>query len=150
MNSLTFDHVAVPVTDARVSRAFYEQTLGLTLVDAMSGDDWDGRAWLLMFFKLPDGRLIALTAFRGVAPLRACALPTDARHYALATQDLKSWRTRFEKLAVPFREEDHGAQQSLFVEDPDGNVWELTSPRSAELFTVNSEADAIVTAWVAD
>jgi glyoxylase I family protein len=148
---LTLDHVAIPVRDAERSRQFYERVLGLPLVDAMSGDDWEGRPWLLMFFALGDSRQLALASFRGEAPQSERGLPSDARHYALGTRDLEPWRERLRAAGVAYREEDHGAQQSLFVADPDGTVLEITSPPTPELQASDarqrSHVDQVLAAW---
>jgi catechol 2,3-dioxygenase-like lactoylglutathione lyase family enzyme len=39
--SLRFDHVAVPVHDAKSAYQLFADTLGLPLLAAYSGDDWD-------------------------------------------------------------------------------------------------------------
>jgi glyoxylase I family protein len=151
MSSLTLDHVAIPVADAARSRRFYEDVLGLPLVDAMSGDDWEGRPWLLMFFGLGDGRQLALCCVRGAKWQGERGLPSDARHYALATEALEPWRTRLRSARVDFREEDHGAQHSLFVADPDGTMLEITAPATPELPRKSSarrSAERVVAEWV--
>jgi catechol 2,3-dioxygenase-like lactoylglutathione lyase family enzyme len=151
MRALTLDHVAIPISDARRSRQFYGEVLGLPLVAAMSGDDWDGHPWLLMFFKLGDGRLLALTTFAGVdLGADQPRLPADARHYALATDDLAAWRQRLAEHNIAVREEDHGTQRSLFIEDPDHTVWEITSPASGSGFDEEpAQAQAVVERWLA-
>jgi catechol 2,3-dioxygenase-like lactoylglutathione lyase family enzyme len=150
MSSLTLDHVAIPVRDAARSRRFYEDVLGLSLVDAMSGDDWEGRSWLLMFFALADGRRLALGCFRGASWDVERGLPSDARHYAFGAADLAPWRARLASRGVEFREEDHGVQQSIFVADPDGTVLEITAPATTEVGGDHSAADAgrVIRAWL--
>lgn len=151
MSDLTFDHVAIPITNAQRSRHFYSEVLGLPLVSAMSGDDWEGHPWLLMFFALRDGRMLALTTFAGVPAEQRSALPADARHYALATDDLEAWKHKLAQLEIAFREEDHTTQRSLFIEDPDHTVWEITSPASPNAFRADpSEARAVVARWIAE
>ena len=154
MSTLTLDHVAIPVRDAARSRRFYEDVLGLPLVDALSGDDWEGVPWLLMFFALGDARQLALTCFRGAKWRSEAGLPADARHYALGTAELASWRARLRAAGVEFREEDHGAQASLFVADPDGTILEITAPPTPELRSergARSPADAerVLAEWLA-
>lgn len=150
MSGLRLDHVAIPISDARRSRQFYAEVLGLPLVSALSGEDWDGHAWLLMFFKLTDGRLVALSTFAGVDMDAQSKLPADARHYAFATDDLQMWRERLARHQIAVREEDHGTQHSLFIEDPDHTVWEITSPGSPLTFTeAPTAADAVVERWLA-
>jgi hypothetical protein len=116
----------------------------------MSGENWDGHPWLLMFFKLTDGRLVALTTFTGVEVDSASRLPADARHYALASDDLQAWRERLAQHRIAVREEDHGTQHSLFIEDPDHTVWEITSPASPLAFIAEpAAADAVIERWLA-
>lgn len=153
MSSLTLDHVAIPVRDAARSRQFYEDVLGLPLVDAMSGDDWEGVPWLLMFFALQDGGQLALGCFRGARWQPEQGLPSDARHYALRTADLAPWRARLARAGAAFREEDHGAKLSLFVSDPDGTVLEITAPARPELpdesgASSRANAERVVAAWL--
>src|SRR5687767_13998321 len=106
MAALTLDHVAIPILDARASHRFYSEVLGLELVDAMSGDDWDGKPWLMMIYALPDGRQLALVAFRGAK--LAAEREGDERHYAfaVATEEARvEWRTRLRANDVEVREE---------------------------------------------
>ena len=153
MSSLTLDHVAIPVRDAARSRRFYEDVLGLPLVDALSGDDWEGVPWLLMFFALKDGGQLALSCFRGAKWQLEQGLPSDARHYALGTDDLEPWRARLARAHIEFREEDHGAQTSLFVSDPDGTVLEITAPttpgpRAKRAEKSRASVERVVTDWL--
>ena len=129
---LALDHVALPVRDAAATRRFYSDVLGLELVDAISGEGWEGFPWLMMIYADASGRQIALCAFRGRRTTRE-RVPTDARHYALAAgapRELAAWRKRLREAGVDFREEDHGAQRSIYFEDPSGNVLEITSSPS--------------------
>src|SRR5262245_53339874 len=151
MSSLTLDHVAIPVRDAARSRRFYEDVLGLPLVDAMSGADWEGMPWLLMFFALDDARQLALSCFRGARWQAEQGLPSDARHYALGARDLEPWRARLSAAGIAFREEDHGPQASILFADPDGTILEITSPATPELKGSGSRSDAekVLADWLA-
>jgi catechol 2,3-dioxygenase-like lactoylglutathione lyase family enzyme len=118
---LALDHVAIPVRDAAATRRFYSGVLGLELVDAISGEGWDGFAWLMMIYADAEGRQLALCAFRGRRASRE-RIPTDARHYALSTgtpREIRAWKKRLADAGVSFREEDHG-----------GNILEITSSPS--------------------
>jgi len=150
MSGLTLDHVAIPVRDAARSRRFYEEVLGLPLVHAMSGADWDGLPWLLMFFALDDARQLALSCFRGARWQVEQCLPPDARHYALGARDLEPWRARLSAAGIAFREEDHGPQASILFADPDGTIIEITGPATPELKRSGSPSDAekVLAAWV--
>jgi catechol 2,3-dioxygenase-like lactoylglutathione lyase family enzyme len=126
---LRLDHIVIPIWEVEPSLAFYRDVLGLKLVDAHEGDDWGGHAWLMLLFALSDDREIVLVHFKGVARPRKDALPKDARHIAMAeTGSLEVWRARLREAKVEFWEEDHGGQQSLYFEDPNGTVLEITSP----------------------
>jgi catechol 2,3-dioxygenase-like lactoylglutathione lyase family enzyme len=76
--ALRFDHVALPVYDAGQTYRFYSEVLKLPLVDALSGDDWGGKPWLMMFF----GAGAQLIALCGARPAPRDELPEDVRHYA--------------------------------------------------------------------
>ena len=58
--SLRFDHVAVPVHDAKAAYDLFAETLGLPLLAAYTGDDWDGAPWLMMIFGLAEDGQVAL------------------------------------------------------------------------------------------
>jgi catechol 2,3-dioxygenase-like lactoylglutathione lyase family enzyme len=129
---LAIDHVAVPVRDAAATRWFYSEVLGLALIEAICGDDWEGFPWLMMIYADASGRQIALCAYRGRHHTRE-RIPSDSRHYALATasaREMGAWKKRLREAHVAFREEDHGKQRSIYFEDPSGNILEITSSPS--------------------
>jgi catechol 2,3-dioxygenase-like lactoylglutathione lyase family enzyme len=57
MSALRFDHIAIPVGDAASARELFGDILGLPLVAAYSGDDWDGAPWLMMIYGLVTFRI---------------------------------------------------------------------------------------------
>src|SRR5215469_12782686 len=94
---LKLDHVVFPTADPAASLAFYRETLGLPLVQAITGDDWGGRPWLMLAFALAEGRELVLTALRSAPPAPAEELPADVRHYAFAVEsraEQQAWRER--------------------------------------------------------
>lgn len=150
---LALDHIALPVRDAAATRRFYSDVLGLELVDAISGDDWEGFPWLMMIYADAAGRQMALCAYRGWRHTRE-RIPTDARHYALATEtarELGAWKKRLREARVKFREEDHGSQRSIYFEDPSGNILEITSSPSHRHASRTKSAAAAgeVDRWIA-
>ena len=148
---LKLDHVVFPTSDPAASLAFYRDTLGLPLAQAITGDDWGGRPWLMMAFALAEGRELVLTALRGAPPETNDELPADARHYAFAVDtetERLEWRTRLADAGVAFWEEDHGDQQSIYFQDPNGIVLEITSPPSQTSALPNPEAMARGRAWI--
>src|SRR5262245_54885697 len=130
---LRLDHVVVPVRDAAASLAFYREVMGFALIATYSGDDWDGYPWLMLVLSPGDGRELVLVQFAGAPPPPRDRLPRDARHLAFAAASIRAlegWRRELSERGVPFREEDHGDQQSLYFPDPDGLVIEITAPPS--------------------
>jgi len=149
---LNLDHVVFPVWDAEASLAFYGETLGLPLVGAITGDDWGGKPWLMMAFALGEGRELVLVALRGASRPPPDGLAPDVRHYAFAVAsraDQEGWRTKLDGAGVAVREEDHGDQPSLYFEDPNGVVLEITTPATHASSEADGAALARARAWIA-
>ena len=150
---LKLDHVVFPVRDAGASLAFYRDVVGLELVEAHEGDDWGDYAWLMMIFALPGGGEIVLVELKGAPTPLYRDLPKDARHYAMsadAVAELADWRMRLREAGVRYWEEDHGAQQSIYFQDPDGVVLEVTAPPSRPASGASERARATVLRWIGD
>jgi catechol 2,3-dioxygenase-like lactoylglutathione lyase family enzyme len=148
---LTLDHVVFPVRDAQTTLRFYTEVLELPLVDAFSGDDWDGYPFLMMTFGLGGQQELVTVALRGAPSPDYRGLPMDARHYALAAEssaDLDAWRGRLGDAGVDFWEEHHGDQESLYFPDPDGVIIEITWPRSTVPKAARQHAMAAVRSWI--
>jgi len=149
--TLHLDHIALPAFDGTATLRFYTEVLGLPLVDALSGDDWEGRPWLMMIFGLAGGGTIVLSALRGAQ--RPCRddLPREVRHYAIAAaslDELQGWKNRLRAHSIGFSEEDHGIQRSIYFEDPNGHVLEITAPASERAGDASAPAAAVVKAWL--
>jgi catechol 2,3-dioxygenase-like lactoylglutathione lyase family enzyme len=148
---LRLDHVVFPVRDAARTLAFYRDVLELPLVEALSGDDWDGYPWLMMIFGLEGGGELVTVALRGAPAPDYSGLPMDARHYALATtseRELGRWRERLAAAGLHFWEERHGDRGSLYFPDPDGVVLEVTWPPSRASGADNLDAALTVERWI--
>jgi glyoxylase I family protein len=146
---LRLDHVVVPIWEVEESIAFYRDVLGLRLIDAHDGKDWGGFPWLMLTFAFSDKREIVLTAFRGARRPPADKLPKDGRHIAMAeTGSLDPWRKKLDDAKVEYWEEDHGDQQSLYFEDPNGIVLEITSPPTSPELAHNEAAVIRALKWV--
>jgi len=149
---LRFDHLALPVYDAARTLHFYNEVLQLPLVDALSGDDWGGKPWLMMFFGTGSGQLLALCALQGAQPPRPDGLPADVRHYAFAVSSAAEqdhWKERLRAHGIVFTEEDHGAQHSIYFADPNGIMLEVTTPASTAPLQPDPHAAQRVQRWIA-
>jgi glyoxylase I family protein len=147
--TLRHDHIALPIYDPAATLDFYTGVLGLPLTNAMNGEDWGGKPWLMMFFALGDGREIALCALKGDAKPKA-RLPADLPHFALSAPDelaLKAWEHKLTDAGVAFEVEHHGAQRSLYFQDPNGIMLEITAPPSEADARSSERAAAMVRKW---
>lgn len=147
---LTLDHVVLPVRDAEASLRFYTEVMGLPLVAAHSGDDWDGYPWLMMIFGISGRQELVAVALKGAPAPDYRGVPIDARHYALAAEsaaDLGAWRARLTQADVDFWEEAHGDQDSLYFPDPDGVIFEITWPPSRVAVIASPSAHEAALRW---
>lgn len=147
---LTLDHVVIPVRDAEATLAFYTEVMELPLVQAFSGDDWDGYPWLMMIFGVGGKHEIVAVALKGAPAPDYRGVPVDARHYALAAAseaDLDRWRRRLAEAGVSYWEEGHGEQSSIYFPDPDGVIFEITWPASRVSPSANPAAYETVRGW---
>ena len=148
---LQFDHAALPIYDVEATHAFYTGVLGLPLTSAIEGGDWGGRPWLMMIFALGDGRELALIRLKDMPRPPAGDLPADARHYAFAAssaEELAIWKAKIAKSAARHWTEDHGTQQSIYFEDPNGLILEITFPASPAVTSPNSSAYGVIEKWM--
>lgn len=147
MATLRFDHLAIPVADAASARELFGEVLGLPLVAAYTGDDWDGSPWLMMIYGLGETGQVALCA---LGDHRALPKPgTDLPHYAFAARDratLRRWRQKLQGAGFEVRDEDHGDQHSVYFEDRSGITWEITAPPSRN--AADPQAPQIVDGWI--
>ena len=148
MASLRFDHLAIPVADAAHARELFGEILGLPLIAAYSGDDWDGAPWLMMIYGLKDRGQVALCA---LADGRSLPKPgTDLPHYAFSVRDratLSRWRRKLKAAGFAVRDEDHGNQLSVYFEDRGGTTWEITAPPSRN--APDRKAGGVISDWIA-
>jgi catechol 2,3-dioxygenase-like lactoylglutathione lyase family enzyme len=147
---LKLDHVVLPVRDAEATLRFYTEVMDLPLVEAFSGDDWDGFPWLMMIFGLSGEQELVAVALRGAPLPDYRGVPVDARHYALAAESaaaLDDWRRRLHDAGVDYWEEAHGERTSLYFPDPDGVIFEVTWPASKPARFANPLALAAVKRW---
>jgi catechol 2,3-dioxygenase-like lactoylglutathione lyase family enzyme len=148
---LKLDHVVFPVRDAEQTLAFYRDILGLPLIGAHTGDDWDGYPWLMLVFGLRDGQEIVTVALHGAPSPDYRGVPIDARHYALSASseaDLEGWRGRLSEAEVEFWEERHGESRSIYFADPDSVILEITWPPSVARTLETPESLDLARRWI--
>jgi catechol 2,3-dioxygenase-like lactoylglutathione lyase family enzyme len=124
--------------------------LGLPLVEAFSGDDWDGYPWLMMIFGLGGRQELVCVALTGAPAPDYRGVPVDARHYALAAESAEAfagWQAKLRAAGVDFWEESHGERASIYFPDPDGVILEITWPASSPLRADNPSARLAVRRW---
>ena len=94
-----------------------------------------------------------LTALRGARRPPPDGLAAGVRHYAFAVAsraEQDAWRARLAAAAVAVRDEDHGDQQSIYFEDPNGVVLEITTPPTRTQPFPNPAALSRARAWIAE
>ena len=120
-------------------------------MNAIEGDDWGGKPWMMMVFAVGDGRELVLVALQGAERPPAPDYPADVRHYAFAVEssaELSAWRDRLSAAHVEFWEEDHGDQKSLYFADPNGVVLEVTAPPSRPASEPSPGAREAAQRWI--
>ncbi|MEE8244197.1 MAG: VOC family protein [Pseudomonadales bacterium] len=127
------NHAAYRCRNSEATRQFYEDFLGLPLVDALAiGTTATGRKANVLhtFFAMADGSCIAFFE----APDEPFEFKTQQDfdlHIAL-TVDQDTLHTMFEKGKAEGIEtrgiSDHGIMESIYFRDPNGYVIELAAP----------------------
>lgn len=149
---LRVDHIAYPIWDVQKSLDFYRDVMGFALTETHSGPDWGGYPWLMLFFAPGDGREVVLVSLKGAKRPKHDGLAKDVRHLAFAEKSLKSletWRKRLKAKGIDFWEEKHGPQRSLYFEDPNGMILEITAPPSKPGAKTHATALAAARKWIA-
>ncbi|MDG2113313.1 MAG: VOC family protein [Actinomycetota bacterium] len=127
-------HHAYVVADQEVTRAFYEDVLGMPLVatwcevESVRGKE---RTYCHTFFELDDGSAMAF--FQFIDPDDQAELFLDSHaslnHVALASSQEKQaeLRVALDGAGIGHRTIDHGYCVSLYTVDPDGLSVEFTA-----------------------
>jgi catechol 2,3-dioxygenase-like lactoylglutathione lyase family enzyme len=117
------DHVAITVSDLAVSRAWYQDVLGL---ERRFEEEWGdvptmmcaGQTCVALFSS--DAPRPLPVDSRNTLSLRHIAFRVDRANFAAA-------EARFGELAINIERSDHGIAQSIYVRDPDGHQIEITT-----------------------
>jgi glyoxylase I family protein len=131
-------HTAYVTRDLEKTRAFYEDLLGMPL-DATwcESDELFGkmRTYCHVFFGMPDGSALAFFQFANAddaaefgPPMPASPFHHIALHIDIATQNQVEARLKAAGYTAPQTYIlEHGYCRSLYVEDPNGMLLELTA-----------------------
>lgn len=147
-------HAAYRCRDSEVTRQFYEDFLGLPLVDAFpirttaTGRQADV---LHTFYAMADGSCIAFFE-EPAADFDFKAQRDFDLHLALAV-DMSTLQTMFERgqqAGIDTRGiSDHGFVQSIYFRDPNGYVVELAAPTPGHKDSAAADPREVLDAWQA-
>ena len=151
-------HYAYPCRDAEETRHFYEDILGLPLVNCMLADKvpstGEEKPYAHFFFEMGDGSYIAFFDLGDdVAALPSPNTPAWVNHIALrvdSVEDLLAAKARLEAAGVEvLGVTDHHIIESIYFFDPNGIRLELTTPTvpQAEMDAHAKRARADLDAW---
>ena len=129
-------HYAHPCRDAEETRHFYEDILGLPLVNCMvadrvpsTGEEWH---YAHLFFEMGDGSYIAFFDLgKNELPAPSPNTPDWVQHFAIeanSVDDVLAMRRRLEEAGVKVTKlTDHGFIKSIYFFDPNGLRLEVTA-----------------------
>jgi catechol 2,3-dioxygenase-like lactoylglutathione lyase family enzyme len=148
-------HNAYRCSDSEATRRFYEDFLGLPLVNAFEiGQTKTGRKTeaLHSFYQLADGSCLAFFEVPGM-PFEWKPQHDFDLHIALEVERsvLDTMLAKGQRLGMEVRGiSDHGFIDSIYFRDPDGYVIELTACREGQDDAMNparNGARAALDAW---
>lgn len=115
------DHVALNVSDRERSIAWYRDVLGLEPQGEATRDDWP-------VFVGELGACLTLFQAQSASASRESE-SVGFRHVAFAVgrEDLERAQAHLRERSIEYRFEDHGSSRSVYFDDPDGHVIELTT-----------------------
>lgn len=154
-------HYATRCKNAKDTRHFYEDILGLPLAHVIKADyvpsTGEYSPYVHLFFRLGDGSFIAFFDLRdGKGGEPPSDMPAWVQHIAFTVESqaaLLTMRSRLIEAGVDvLGAVDHGFVQSIYFFDPNGLRLELTVNLATEHELVNfeREARAQLDAWISD
>ena len=118
------DHVAIRAKDLQKSVAWYQEVLGLTPANF---PEWKNYP---VFMSNGDFGLAIFPANTNDPEIDKVSKNSRIDHFAfnVSNQDIEVAKAHFEKMGIRFKEQDHYYFHSVYINDPDGHVVELTTP----------------------
>lgn len=144
-------HAAFPCRDAEETRHFYEDILGLPLVNCMLSEKvpstGEETPYVHFFFELGDGSYLAFFDLGGdEMPAPSPNTPSWVQHFAIETESVENVE------AMQKRLEEHGVEcigvvdhefiKSVYFFDPNGLRLEITTRTEPEGFLADEAAKA--------
>ncbi|WP_448131461.1 SMU1112c/YaeR family gloxylase I-like metalloprotein [Stutzerimonas chloritidismutans] len=118
-------HVAIICSDYSVSKRFYTETLGLTVI---AEHYREARRSYKLDLALPDGAQLELFSFPDAPPRPSRPEAQGLRHLAFAVDDVaqcKAWLERQGVAVEAIRLDEYTGRRFTFFADPDGLPLEL-------------------------
>lgn len=117
------DHVAIRVKDFNTSIAWYEKVLGLKKYQL---EKWDPYPVFLMAGKCGVAIFPAESSKEALDPN---SKHTKIDHFAFNVdgENYNKAKEKFDKMEIPYIEKDHHYFHSIYLNDPDGHIVELTT-----------------------
>lgn len=153
-------HFSYPCRDGEETRKFYEDLLGLPLVNCMTADrvpsTGEEKPYAHFFFEMADGSYMAFFDLgENVMPEPSPNTPAWVQHFAMevaSVDEVLAMRDRLRAAGVQVTDViDHEFINSVYFFDPNGLRLEVTA-RTEEpgyLEQAASSAHASMTAWTA-
>jgi glyoxylase I family protein len=144
-------HFAYPCRDAEETRHFYEDILGVPLVNCMLSDrvpsTGEAAPYAHFFFELGDGSYIAFFDLgRGEMPQPSPNTPAWVQHFAMETDSVESvqaMHSRLQSFGVKvLGPVDHGFVRSIYFFDPNGLRLEIAARTEEPGFVAKAKAEA--------
>ena len=147
------NHIALAVKDMEATHRFYTEAMGFTLEKVEIANMRNGKARHAFYSTgSADDQMIAFWDLRAVPGVddyetdisRGLGLDPFVNHLAFqadSLDDLAAKRQRWQDYGIDVVEIDHNWVQSIYAEDPDGNVVEFAIV--TEAFTDADAAEAL-------
>ncbi|HWU52266.1 MAG TPA: VOC family protein [Tahibacter sp.] len=122
---LRLHHAAIICSDYAVSRRFYTEVLGLTVIAENYRAERD--SWKLDL-ALPDGSQVELFSFPSPPPRPSWPEACGLRHLCFAVADVEACRRELLARGVPVQDiriDEYTSRRFVFLSDPDGLPLEL-------------------------